>query len=63
MSTRERVVCSACHRTVAGYVPAGGNGSQVNAVRHKRFTVKGYPWCEGSKQPAKAEGRTNSTRS
>jgi hypothetical protein len=39
------VRCSQCDRTVAGYVPKGGDGSGMLPIRHKDPTTS--DWCDG----------------
>ena len=52
----ERVICRVCGREVAGYTPAGGDGSAVFARPHKddndldKYLRRN--WCEGGKREA-----------
>lgn len=44
------VNCSVCQRRLKGYVPKGGDGSQVNAPRHQ--AKLGGSLCSGSNNAA-----------
>lgn len=54
----EWVRCAECGRTVGGYVPAGGDGSQVNARPHRGQLnnqlnpYSGYQRCPGGGRAA-----------
>lgn len=39
--------CEICQRTVAGRIPAGGDGTLVRLRKHKRTRGKADPWCPG----------------
>lgn len=43
----DRITCPLCERRVAGFVPAGGDGSAVRPVRHKDLRKWPQPLCEG----------------